>query len=78
MHGKAEHTLVRRVRIYPQKKVEGVERQVIEGNGCVFLESEGQEGTFSVYPPETKFVWLVELEELLDQIRWQEQQRSCK
>lgn len=73
IHGKATHTLVRRLRIYPKKGAEG-EKQVIEGKaGCVFLESEGQEGTFSVYPPDQKFVWLVRLEDLIDQMEWQEE-----
>jgi len=69
--GKAKHTLVKRLRIYPKKGAEG-DKQIIEGKaGCVFLESEGQEGTFSVYPPDHKFVWIVSMQDLLDQMEWQ-------
>jgi len=78
VHGVAEHTLVRKVRIYPKKDVEGVEKQILEGNGCVFLESEGQEGTFNVYSPDTRFVWLVELESLVDQVQWQQESHRSK
>lgn len=78
--GQATHTLVRRIRIYPGKK--GMEEEVpshVDGkNGCVFLEGGGHEGTFNVYPGSTKFVWLVSLGDLVDQVKWQEHSRSCK
>jgi hypothetical protein len=78
VHGRALFTLVRRVRLYVEKGVVGMETKMIEGNGCVFLEGVDQEGTFNVYPPEREFVWIVKVEELVEQLQWQDRKWSTK
>lgn len=61
--GLKELTLLREIRLYPQKHAEP-HPDVRARNGCVFLLDE--RGNVDVYPPDLLLAWIVDRDDLHD------------
>jgi hypothetical protein len=59
--GTKEYTLLREIKLWPQKHVEP-HPDVKAKDGCVFLLDD--RGNIDIYPPDTLFAWVVDRDDL--------------
>lgn len=72
-NGLKEYTLLREIKLYPQKHAD-IHPDIKAKNGCVFLLDE--RGNIDVYPPDMLLAWVVDRDDLHSYLHKLEEERE--